>query len=154
MTGLSHNSCYDTPPDTSSTYGSLSRLEVLSPLRVGVGAEGIEAVDLDRFLGCSGTGPPVHVRSNTRKENSSAGDKKAMREMTGPVNRAAGLITFEVRCTVCRRLKYPTLPERPPAYVCVLCRSYSPAKRLRLAQAGRKGAAASAAKRAAAGVPR
>ena len=68
-------------------------------------------------------------------------------EVAGSINRAAGLITYEVRCAVCGHAKWPTLPERPLAYVCVLCRSKSPAQRLRRAQAGRKGVGVRAAQR-------
>ncbi len=47
--------------------------------------------------------------------------------------------TFEVRCDTCLDLKWPTLPERPKSYECVLCRMLDPAKRARLREGYRKG---------------
>ena len=40
------------------------------------------------------------------------------------------LTTFEVRCEVCGLLKWPRLAERPDRYVCALCLSVPPEKRL------------------------
>ena len=36
--------------------------------------------------------------------------------------------TLEIRCTRCGNLKWPTLPDRPEHYVCVLCRAMPPAE--------------------------
>ena len=37
--------------------------------------------------------------------------------------------TYQVTCTECGKEKWPTVPERPTGYVCVLCRSMPPAKK-------------------------
>ena len=46
--------------------------------------------------------------------------------------------TYQVTCTTCGKDKWPSLPERPETYECVLCRSLSPKARLAQAEAGRK----------------
>jgi hypothetical protein len=48
--------------------------------------------------------------------------------------------TWEVRCVDCLDLKYPTLPERPVAYRCALCRMVTPQKRATRRAGQQKGA--------------
>ena len=49
------------------------------------------------------------------------------------------LTTFEVRCEVCGLLKWPRLAERPDRYVCALCLSVPPEKRLQRRAAAAQG---------------
>lgn len=44
--------------------------------------------------------------------------------------------TFHVVCVKCRKDKWPTLPERPLRYVCVLCTAQGPERRQKLREAG------------------
>ena len=39
----------------------------------------------------------------------------------GVAHAAHGSHGWEVRCTVCKKLKWPYLPEKPVNYVCTLC---------------------------------
>lgn len=56
--------------------------------------------------------------------------------------------TYEVECATCHTLKYPMAPSRPTNYVCALCTSVSPEKRLRRRQATRQGQATKRARKA------
>lgn len=46
--------------------------------------------------------------------------------------------TWEIRCTVCGQMKYPTTVNRPERYVCALCGMVPPKKRATRVEAARK----------------
>ena len=48
------------------------------------------------------------------------------------------LNTYEVECSACHELRWPTLAEKPSRYTCVRCRAEGPAGKSRR-EAGRKG---------------
>ena len=51
------------------------------------------------------------------------------------------LATYEVRCGECGELRWPRLPERPAAYVCVRCNMVEPAKRIQRRDKAKRSAA-------------
>jgi hypothetical protein len=54
----------------------------------------------------------------------------ALRVNTTPITTVAvTLNTYEVTCAQCQRKKWPSLPEPPTRYTCVLCRSGAGASR-------------------------
>lgn len=50
--------------------------------------------------------------------------------------------TVEVRCAKCGEKKWPTLPERPEHYICVLCRAVTSEQREKRLETGRRSAVA------------
>ncbi len=55
--------------------------------------------------------------------------------------------TFQVRCAECGGEKWPSLPERPTRYVCVLCMAVPANVRQRRREQGQKAAERAAAKK-------
>lgn len=39
--------------------------------------------------------------------------------------------TYQIRCVLCRKRKWPDLPDRPIRYVCALCRAVTPTEGLK-----------------------
>lgn len=66
--------------------------------------------------------------------------------------------TYEVACATCGDLRWPTLPERPTAYVCTRCLCTPLDTRIKRREAGRRRAVTrlrnAARKEPAQGVPR